>query len=78
MKITREDYDTIVFLTKLVYYELEYPQPFICLEQIDLLTGLKLNIFDMGEYDLYVICGTNGINDWVANVKVALRITPRQ
>ena len=78
MKITREDYDTIVFLTRLVYYELEYPQPFICLKQIDLLTGLKLNIFDMEEYDLYVICGTNGLNDWIANIKVALRITPRQ
>lgn len=78
MKITNYDYDMIVFLTRLVYYDLEYPQPYRCLEQIDLLSGLKLNMFDMGEYDLYVICGTNGLNDWIANFKVALHITPRQ
>ena len=78
MKITKEEYETIIFLTRLVYYDLDYPDMFNCLKQIDLLSGLRLNIFDMGEYDLYVLCGTNGLNDWVANIKVGLGITPRQ
>ena len=77
-KITQEDYDVIVFLTRLVYYDLTYPQPFHCDLEIDLGSGLKLNSFDMGDYQLFIICGTNSLIDWVANIKVALGFTPRQ
>ena len=77
-KITQEDYDVIVFLTRLVYFDLEYPQPFKCDLEVKLGSGLKLNSFDMGEYQLFIICGTNSLVDWVANMKVALGFTPCQ
>ena len=78
MKITQQDYDTIVFLTKLVYYDLEYPQPFHCEQKIEIGKGLKLNIFDMDEYKLFIICGTNSLIDWIANIKVGLGFVPNQ
>ena len=78
MKITQQDYDTIVFLTRLVYYDLNYPEPFKCIKQIEIYSGLKLNIFDMDEYELFVICGTNSLRDWITNLKVGLGITPAQ
>ena len=77
-KITQEDYDVIVFLTKLVYLDLKFPEPFERKERIDKITGLRIDIFDMGEYELFIMCGTNGLNDWVANLKVALGFIPRQ
>jgi hypothetical protein len=78
MNIKVEDYDVIVFLTRLVYYDLEYPDCFNCTHSLSLRSGLKLNKFDMDDYDLVVICGTNSFRDWVANFKVALRLTPIQ
>ena len=78
MKITVEDYDIIVFLTRLVYYDLEYPECFNCTHSLSLISGLKLNRFDMGDYDLIIACGTNSFRDWVTNLKVALRLTPIQ
>ena len=77
-KITQEDYDVIVFLTKLVYLDLKFPEPFERKERIDKITGLRIDIFDMGEYELFIMCGTNGLNDWVANLKVGLGFIPRQ
>ena len=77
-KITQEDYDVIVFLTKLVYLDLKFPEPFERKERIDKITGLRIDIFDMGEYELFIMCGTNGLNDWVANLKVGLGFVPRQ
>ena len=77
-KITQEDYDVIVFLTKLVYSDLKFPEPFERKERIDKITGLRIDIFDMGEYELFIMCGTNGLNDWVANLKVGLGFVPRQ
>ena len=77
-KITQEDYDVIVFLTKLVYLDLNFPEPFERKERIDKITGLRIDIFDMGEYELFIMCGTNGLNDWIANLKVGLGFVPRQ
>ena len=78
MKITQEDYDVIVFLTKLVYLDLKFPEPFERKERIEKITGLRIDIFDMGDYELFIMCGTNGLNDWVANLKVGLGFVPRQ
>ena len=76
--ITQQDYDVIVFLTKLVYLDLEFPKPFERKERIEKITGLRIDIFDMGDYELFIMCGTNGLNDWVANLKVGLGFIPRQ
>ena len=79
MKITQEDYDTILFLVRAVYSNIAYPKPFKCVAQISLDNdGLKMNIFDMGEYDLFVFCGSNSKRDWIANFKVGLGIVPFQ
>lgn len=77
-KITQEDYDVIVFLTKLVYLDLEFPEPFERKERIEKITGLRIDVFDMGDYELFIMCGTNGLNDWIANLKVGLGFVPRQ
>lgn len=77
-KITQEDYDVIVFLTKLVYLDLKFPEPFERKERIEKITGLRIDIFDMGDYELFIMCGTNGLNDWIANLKVGLGFVPRQ
>lgn len=77
-KLTQEDYDVIVFLTKLVYLDLEFPKPFERKERIEKITGLRIDVFDMGDYELFIMCGTNGLNDWVANLKVGLGFVPRQ
>ena len=79
MILTQEDYDTILFLVRAVYSNMIYPSPFKCVAQISLdEDGLKLNIFDMGSYDLFVFCGSNSKRDWVANFKVGLGIVPFQ
>ena len=81
MKITQEIYDTSLFLSWCVYYEIEgvYPKPFNkCLTYEGKFTGLKMNVFDMGEYYIAVLCGTNDFHDVVADIKVGLHITPYQ
>lgn len=81
MKITQEIYDTSLFLSRCVYYEIEgvYPKPFNkCLTHEGKFTGLKMNVFDMGEYYIAVLCGTNDFHDVVADIKVGLHITPYQ
>lgn len=81
MKITQEIYDTSLFLSRCVYYEIEgvYPKPFNkCLTYEGKFTGLKMNVFDMGEYHIAVLCGTNDFHDVVADIKVGLHITPYQ
>lgn len=77
-KLTQEDYDVIVFLTKLVYLDLEFPKPFERKERIENITGLRIDVFDMEDYELFIMCGTNGLNDWIANLKVGLGFVPRQ
>ena len=74
MKLTQKDYDMTVFLTRLVYYDIPYPDDFRCIGELKMLNGLRLNIFEMERFQLVVICGTNGfsIRDWIANIKVAL------
>jgi hypothetical protein len=81
VNITQEDYDTILFLTRLSYYEDVddiYPEPFDKIATVEKFSGLRLNMFDMDEYVLFIICGTNSLRDWVANCKVALGIVPHQ
>lgn len=80
-KITQQDYDTILFLTRLAYYEGVddiYPEPFDKISTVNKFSGLRLNMFDMDDYTLFIICGTNSLIDWIANCKVALNIVPHQ
>lgn len=80
-KITQQDYDTILFLTRLTYYEDVddiYPEPFSKITTLKKFSGLRLNMFDMDDYTLFIICGTNSLIDWVANCKVMLGIVPQQ
>lgn len=80
-KITQQDYDTILFLTRLSYYEDVdniYPKPFDKIATVERFSGLRLNMFDMGDYMLFIICGSNSFNDWIANAKVALGFVPHQ
>ena len=80
-KITQQDYDTILFLTRLSYYDDVdeiYPEPFDKIVTVERFSGLRLNMFDMDEFTLFIICGTNSLIDWVANCKVALGIVPHQ
>lgn len=77
-RLSQEDYDNIVFLTKLVYLDLEFPKPYIHKERVEVGTGLRMDVFDMGQYELFVMCGTNSLIDWFSNLKVALGITPHQ
>ena len=61
LKITQEIYDTALFLSRCVYYEMEgvYPKPFDkCLTYEGKFSGLKMNVFDMEEYHIIVLCGT--------------------
>lgn len=79
--ITQEDYDTVLFLTRLSYYEDVdniYPEPFNKIATVEKITGLRVNVFDMDEYNLFIICGTNSAIDWVANCKVGLGFVPHQ
>lgn len=79
--VTQEDYDTILFLTRLSYYEDVddiYPEPFNKTMTVEKFSGLRLNMFDMDDYILFIICGTNSLVDWIANCKVALGIVPHQ
>lgn len=80
MLLHQEDYDTIVFLTKLVYYDVDgiYPKPFDKVKTVEKFSGLRMNIFDMDDYNLVVICGTNSLRDWISNLKVAIGIIPNQ
>lgn len=80
MELTQKDYDLMIFLARLVYYDIPYPDEFKCVGELEMFNGLRLNVFDFDKYQLIVICGTNGlsIKDWIANIKVALGITPRQ
>lgn len=80
MLLHQEDYDTIVFLTKLVYCDVDgfYPKPFDKVVTIEKFSGLRMNIFDMDDYNLVVICGTNSLRDWISNFKVAFGLTPNQ
>ena len=81
MKITQEIYDTALFLSRCVYYEMEgvYPKPFDkCLTYEGKFSGLKMNVFDMEEYHIIVLCGTNDFHDVIADIKVGLCIVPRQ
>lgn len=81
LKITQEIYDTALFLSRCVYYEMEgvYPKPFDkCLTYEGKFSGLKMNVFDMEEYHIIVLCGTNDFHDVIADIKVGLCIVPRQ
>ena len=81
MKITQDIYDIAIFLSRCVYYEIEgvYPKPYDkCLTFEVKYTGLKMNVFDMEEYYIAVLCGTNDWHDVIADIKVGLHIVPRQ
>ncbi len=81
MNITQEDYDTILFLTRLSYYDDVddiYPEPFNKIATVEKFSGLRLNMFEMDNYTLFIICGTNSLVDWVANCKVGLGYVPHQ
>ena len=74
IQINQEIYDECLFLSRLVYYDVEglYPQPFDkFLTYEGKFTGLKMNIFDMGKYYIAVLCGTNGFKTTHTTRKVA-------
>ena len=78
-KLSQNEYENIVFLTKCVYYDLPYPIALFGYQQsVVLLSGLRMKLFIGKDFDLIVICGTNQKRDWIANGKVALGITPHQ
>ena len=78
-KLNQNEYESIVFLTKCVYYEdLVYPTLLGYQHSVVLLSGLRMNLFIGKDFDLIVICGTNQVRDWITNLKVGLGITPRQ
>ena len=80
-EITQQDYDTILFLTRLSYYsdvDDLYPEPFSKVATVETLSGLRFNVFEFDDYILVNICGTNSLVDWIANTKIALGITPKQ
>lgn len=78
VNLTQDDYDTICFLTRLGYYDISYPKPYLKTHELECFSGLELNVFDMGHYNLVILCGTNDLIDWLANLKVAFRLKPRQ
>ena len=79
MELTQDQYEEIVFLTRCVYYDLPYPVSLFGYQQSHvLLSGLRMNLFNLKDYNLVIICGSNSFNDWVANFKVAANVTPRQ
>ena len=78
-KLTQNQYEQIVFLTKCIYVDdLVYPSFLGYQHSVVLLSGLRMNLFIGQDFDLFVICGTNSFRDWITNTKVALNITPRQ
>lgn len=80
-KINQQDYDTILFLTRLAYYsdvDDIYPEPFDKVVTVEHYSGLRFNVFDMDDYVLVVICGSNSLRDWITNTKVGLGIEPKQ
>ena len=78
MRISTEDYDIILFLTRLSYYDIPYPEVFKCVAQYEVLSGLRLTMFDMDEYLLFIFCGTNSFRDWIANIEVGVGLRPVQ
>lgn len=78
MKITQYQYELCTFLNNCVYNELAYPPYLHMTNRVVKASGLRMEIFDLKDGVFVVICGTNSLVDWIANVKVALGITPRQ
>lgn len=78
MKLTQYQYELCTFLNDCVYNELAYPPTIHMTNRIVEASGLRMEIFDLRDGIFIVICGTNSIKDWVANIKVALGIAPCQ
>lgn len=79
LNLTQQEYESIVFLTRCVYHDdLVYPSVLGFQHAVSLINGLSMNIFYGNRFNLIVICGSNSLMDWVANMKVAFNITPNQ
>lgn len=78
MELTKEQYELHTFLTNCVYSELAYPTWLRMSRRVVKRSGLRLEVFDLDEAKVVVICGTNSLKDWLTNLKIALHITPRQ
>lgn len=80
MKLTQYQYELCTFLNNCVYNELAYPPYLHMTNRIVKATGLRLEIFDLRDGILIVICGTNktSVRDWITNFKVGLGIVPKQ
>lgn len=76
--LDQETYETIVFLTRCVYYDIPYPSIYGFKELKTGLLGLRLNLFETDEYYLLIVAGTNQRIDWLHNGLVGLGITPTQ
>ena len=79
LNLTQQEYESIVFLTRCVYHDdLVYPSVLGFQHAVSLINGLSMYIFYGNRFNLMVICGSNSLVDWIANLKVVLNITPNQ
>ena len=78
MGLTQEHYELYTFLTDCVYSELAYPSQIGFNERVVKTSGLRLEIFELIDRKIIIICGTNSLKDWLANIKVGLGFTPHQ
>ena len=77
--LTQREYENIVFLKICVYHDdLVYPSALGFQHAVSLINGLSMNIFYGNRFNLIVICGSNSVIDWIANLKVAFNITTNQ
>lgn len=78
MGLTQEHYELYTFLTDCVYSELAYPSQIGFNERVVKGSGLRLEIFELIDRKIIIICGTNSLKDWLTNIKVGLGFTPHQ
>lgn len=81
MQLTQREYDICVFLSQLIYTKLVLPQALRPNHTVKSLSGLRADIFEFEEVTYVCFSGTNGffaINDWIANISMALGRKPKQ
>lgn len=68
----------ITRLTQYSYYDIAYPRHIKVKKYHSPLTCLDAIYFNLDEYDIFIFQGTTSLVDWVADLKMALGIKPRQ
>ena len=67
MGLTQEHYELYTSLTDCVYSELAYPSQIGFNERVVKTSGLRLEIFELIDRKIIIICGTNSLKDWLTN-----------